>query len=103
MWSIDFHIELEGGFCQFASTTPNMQFLMFLLYTEFENLLCDEMSQNVVETTIMTERHLQQAAGSKLQGEEQNLSTDVLEKLGIDLQDHPSDLPVNTMLRGAAS
>jgi hypothetical protein len=26
-----------------------------------------------------------------------------LEKLGIDLQDHPSDLPVNTMLRGAAS
>jgi hypothetical protein len=76
---------------------------MFLLYTEFENLLGDEMSQNVVETTVMTERHLQQAAGSKLQGEEQNLSTDVLEKLGTDLQDHPSDLPVNTMLRGAAS
>jgi hypothetical protein len=72
-------------------------------FHEFENLLCDEMSQNVVETTMITERHLQQAVGSKLQGEERNLSTDVLEKLGTDLQDHPSDLPVNTMLRVAAS
>ncbi len=72
-------------------------------------MLSDETSRNVVEMTMMTERHLQQAVSSKLQAEEQTLSRDVfplgiLEKTNMDLQGHPSDLPANPlMLRGFAS
>jgi hypothetical protein len=72
-------------------------------------MLSDETSRNVVEMTMMTERHLQQAVRSKLQAEEQTLSRDVLplgilEKTNMDLQDHASDLPANPlMLRGFAS
>jgi hypothetical protein len=77
-------------------------------FLEYE-MLSDETSQNVVEMTMMTERHLQQAVSSKLQAEEQTLSRDVfplgiLEKTNMDLQDHPSDPPANPlMLRGFAS
>lgn len=77
-------------------------------FLEYE-MLSDETSQNVVEMTMMTERHLQQAVSSKLQAEEQTLSRDVfplgiLEKTNTDLQDQPSDIPANPlMLRGFAS
>lgn len=65
-------------------------------------MLGDKMNQNVVEVTMMTERHLQQAGSSKSQAEEQQtLSMQSLEKISTELQHHPSDLPVNPlMLRG---
>jgi hypothetical protein len=65
-------------------------------------MLGDKMNQNVVEATMMTERHLQQAGSSKSQAEEQQtLSMRSLENISTELQHHPSDLPVNPlMLRG---
>jgi len=111
------HIEFEGGFCEFLFiSVRHLKDLTALLIrsclicfrAEYE-MLSDETSQNVVEMTMMTERHLQQAVSSKLQAEEQTLSRDVfplgiLEKTNMDLQDHPSDPPANPlMLRGFAS
>lgn len=111
------HIEFEGGFCEFLFiSVRHLKDLTALLIrsclicfrAEYE-MLSDETSRNVVEMTMMTERHLQQAVHSKLQAEEQTLSRDVfplgiLEKTNMDLQDHASDLPANPlMLRGFAS
>ncbi len=111
------HIEFEGGFCEFLFisvrhlkdlTALLIRSCLICFHAEYE-MLSDETSQNVVEMTMMTERHLQQAVSSKLQAEEQTLSRDVfplgiLEKTNTDLQDHPSDIPANPlMLRGFAS
>ncbi len=76
--------------------------LMFLC-TEYE-MMGGEMSENAIETTMMTERHLQQAVSSKSPAEEQIYSTYALEKMSTDLQIHLSDLPITqSMLRGVAS
>ncbi|CAK9191966.1 unnamed protein product [Sphagnum jensenii] len=72
-------------------------------FREYE-MMGGEMSQNAIETTMMTERHLQQALSSKSPAEEQIYSTYALEKMNTDLQFDPSDLPITqSMLRGVAS
>lgn len=72
-------------------------------FHEYE-MMGGEMSENAIETTMMTERHLQQAVSSKSPAEEQIYSTYALEKMSTDLQIHLSDLPITqSMLRGVAS